>query len=263
MLRQPVYIARARAAADFVLRSMRTSDGRLRRSYVDGRARHNAYLDDYTMLIEGLLDLYEATGEARWMRSAIELQAVLDRDFSDERRGGYFMTSRDHEALLVRDRPIQDGALPSGNSVATLNLLRLDEFTGNAEYRSRAESLFRTWSQSMSRDPMSVPRMIVALDYYLDKPYEIVIVHPNDPSGAETLLQVIRNMFLPNRVLLVVSEGQAREQASMLPLLENKIAIEGEATAYVCERGVCQRPTSDPATLREQLSRVQSYRGIP
>jgi hypothetical protein len=150
VLGQDEYAERARRAAHFVLEKLQSSDGRLRRSYMDGKARHNAYLDDYAFLIQGLLDLYDATSELRWLKEAISLQATLDRHHFDARSGGYFMTSGDHEALLVRDKPVHDGAEPSGNSVGVVNLLRLAELTQQADYRRRAEKCFAAFSEQLS-----------------------------------------------------------------------------------------------------------------
>jgi uncharacterized protein YyaL (SSP411 family) len=137
VLDEPDYARRAERAAAFLLEKVRRG-GRLLRSYKDGQARHNAYLDDYGFLTAGLIDLYEATGDPRWLREAIGLDAVLEQHYEDHENGGFFLTSNDHEALLAREKPAYDGAEPSGNSVAVLNLLRLYEFTTDEKYRLRA-----------------------------------------------------------------------------------------------------------------------------
>ncbi|MBI4169785.1 MAG: thioredoxin domain-containing protein [Acidobacteria bacterium] len=247
----------AARAADFVLRNLQ-SDGRLLRSYKDGGARHNAYLDDYAFLTAGLLDLFEATGERRWLEEAIALDAVLESQYEDRTGGGFFMTSGDHEALLAREKPAYDGAEPSGNSVALMNLLRLHEFTTNDRYRRRAERAFKAFEPVLERSPSALSEMLLAVDFQLDTPKEIIIVTPPGPDGAEPLLAELRRAFVPNRILVVVSEGEQLAALSrIVPLVGGKLAREGKATAYVCERRVCELPTIDPGIFAKQIRKVR------
>jgi len=252
------YAERARRAADFVLRELRTDEGRLLRSHMDGRARHNGYLDDYAFFIQGLLDLYEATFEPRWLREAVALQAQLDARYLDAGHGGYFMTSSDHEELLARDKPAYDGAEPSGSSVALMNLLRLEELTGKEEYRQRAERGFAAFSVALSRGGSGLPKMLAALDFYLDAPREVLIVAPEQDGDPAPLLSRLRRTYLPNRILAVTTEGAALEATSaVLPVIEGKLAIRGRTTAFVCERGRCELPTSDPDVFARQLAKIR------
>jgi uncharacterized protein YyaL (SSP411 family) len=258
VLDRPDYAARARRAAEFLLEALRTKEGRLLRSHMDGRARHNGYLDDYAFLGQGLLDLYEATFDLRYLGEAISLQEQLDAQHLDEEGGGYFMTSDDHERLLARDKPAYDGAEPSGNSVALMNLLRLEEFTGREDYRRRAEKGFAAFAATMARGGPGVPKMLSALDYYLDAPFEVLIVAPQAGGAPEPLLTRLRRTFLPNRIVAVTTEGEALEQAaSLLPLLQGKRALGGRTTAFVCEKGRCELPTSDPEVFARQLARTR------
>ena len=251
------YARRGEQAADFLLRNLRR-DGRLLRSYRNGQARHNAYLDDYAFLIAALLDLYEATGKPRWLRTAIELDEVLEEHYEDRAFGGFFMTSGDHEQLLAREKPAYDGAEPSGNSVAVLNLLRLHEFTTRDEYRQRAEKAFRAFESVLKRAPAALSEMMLALDFHLDTPKEVVIVALESREQAEPFLAKLRETFLPNRILAVVAGGVTlEEQTSLIPLLEGKRAIKGKTTAYVCEQRVCELPTSDPAVFAAQIRKVK------
>jgi hypothetical protein len=244
------YADRARRTADFVLGRMR-KNGRLLRSYKDGAASHNGYLDDHAFVIAGLLDLFEATGETRWLVEARSLEDVLARHYEDA-AGGFFMTSDDHERLLAREKPAYDGAEPSGNSVHALNLLRLYEFTTDDRYRQRAERTFRAFSSVLSRSPTSLSEMLLAVDFTLDTPKEIAIVTPTSRGEAEPFLARLRRTFLPNHVLAVAvaSDPPSRK---LVPWLEGKTAQRGRPTAYVCERRVCQLPTADPEVFARQI----------
>jgi hypothetical protein len=257
VLGDPEYARRAARAAEFVLTKMRR-DGRLRRSYKDGLAAHEGYLDDYAFLIAGLLDLHEATSEPRWLREAIALDGVLQKSYEDEAHGGFFMTSHDHEPLLAREKPAYDGAEPSGNSVQALNLLRLHELTTDDRYRLRAERALQTFGGRLAKSPAALSEMLLAADFQLDTPKEVVIVTAGPRAEAEPFLAKLRTTFLPNRVLVVARQGaDLAAQAQLVPLLGGKLARKGEATAYVCERRVCRLPTSDPDVFLQQLRNVE------
>ena len=256
VLNEPAYAARASRAADFVLTHMR-KNGRLLRSHKDGRARHNGYLEDYAFLIAGLLDLYEATGVSRWLKEAIALDAVLAKRYEDKQNGGFFLTSDDAEKLLAREKPAYDGAEPSGNSVQVLNLLRLHEFTLREEYRQRADSALRAFHDVLKRSPSALSELMLAVDYHLDNPMEIVIVTRSSRAESEPLLAKLRKTFLPNRILAVVTEAELVTQKQEIPLLGGKRVQKGLATAYVCERGVCELPTGDPEVFAKQIAKVK------
>ena len=248
------FVEQAERAADFVLANLRR-DGRLLRSYKDGQARHNGYLDDYAFLIAGLLDLHEATFDPRWLGEAIALQTTLDKHYRDP-AGGYFMTSDDHEALLAREKPAYDGAEPSGNSVALMNLVRLHELTTDDAYRAGADALLTAFAPALIRSPNALTKMLVALEFRLGSPKEIVIVTKGPKSDAEPFLAELRNRFAPNRILVVARQGKDLEaQAELVPLLEGKVAKKGNATAYVCQGGVCKLPTTDVDVFVEQIER--------
>jgi len=250
VLHDEEYARRAARAAAFVLKNLR-KENRLLRSFMDGRASHQAYLSDYAFLMAGLLDLYEATSDQHWFREALNLDRVLERWYEDAERGGFFLTSHDHEPLLAREKPSHDGAEPSGNSVAVLNLLRLYEFTTDDRYRRRAERVLRVFEDGLKSAPAAFSEMLLAVDFYLDTPKQIILVG----QGVEPFLGRLRRTFLPNRVLAVVSS--AGGPAELSPLIEGKIALKGKATAYVCERQVCQLPTTDPEVFAKQIRKVQ------
>jgi len=253
VLGEPALTQQAVAAARFVL-SRLVQDGRLMRSFEDGRATQRGYLDDYAFLVWGLLELYESSSDFAWLESALELQAIQDREFWDEEAGGYFLTGVEGEDLLARQKPDYDGAEPSGNSVAALNLLRLSEFTGDERLRERADRCLKAFSIIMERAPAAVPKMLVALDFRLGEPKEIVIVKPAPDASADDLLAKVRTSFVPNKVLCVVAEGEVSAGERLVPLLEGKKALGGKATAYVCKGRLCDLPTSDPEIFAKQLT---------
>jgi len=255
---EPRYTEAARRAARFILGQMRER-GRLLRVSKDGRAAGPAFLEDYAFLIAALLDLYEADPDPTWLREAIALQAVLDRDYADAAGGGYFKTANSHEPLLAREKPARDGAIPAGNSVAALNLLRLAEFTGRDDYLASATLLFSAFHDTLVRSPTALAEMLIALDYHLDEPKEVVVVRPaSDGEGAAALMAPLRGAFVPNRIVSVVREGAELDaHAALVPLLSGKRALQGRPTAYVCVNRVCGYPTPDPAVLAEQLARTK------
>ncbi len=208
VLDEQSYVDRARAAATFVLEHLRVG-GRLRRSFAEGAARQDAFLDDYAFVAAGLVDLYEATFEPRWLREALALHATLAEEFWDPAGGGFFTTSSAHDVPLARRKPDDDGAVPSGNAVAAETLLRLAEFTGDESLRRRSEDVVRALATNLARAPTRAPRLLAALDGILDRPREIVIVHPagSDRRAAAPLLATVHATLIPNRVLTVVAEG--------------------------------------------------------
>jgi len=255
-LDEPRYSKAAVRAAEFVLADMRREE-RLYRSWHDGQLRHNAYLEDHAFLAQALLDLHEGTGELRWLEAAMSLQAELHERFLDVEGGGFYRTSDDHEVLLARDKPINDGAVPSGNSVALLNLLRLAEITGETSYQQEAEKGLRAFSSQLRAGSTGLTLMLCALDYLLDRPLEVVLIAPDKRSDPKPMLASLRGRFLPNRSLLMASEGSdLTDKQVHIPLFASRRARGDKVTAYVCREGVCKLPTNDPAEFAEQLAEV-------
>jgi hypothetical protein len=256
------YARRAERSAEFVLTRMR-QNGRLLRSYRDGRARFKAYLDDYAFMIAGLLDLYEATGRPRWLREAMALDSSLEKHYEDT-AGGYFMTADDHEKLLAREKPSYDGAEPSGNSVQALNLVRLGELTTQDRYRERADRLLRSFQARLAEAPTSLSELLLAVDFRLDAPKEVIIVAPRSRADAEPFLTRMRTVFLPNRVLAVAIDGSdQKDQERLISLLQDKVPQGGKTTAYVCESGICKLPTTDPEVFARQIRETRPLDAAP
>ena len=254
VLDDPGAVDQARATARFLLEKMVT-DGRLAHSHQEGEPKGEGFLDDYAFFIAGLIDLFEASGEAIWLERALELAGVVRDEFEDQGSGGFFMTGSHHEELIAREKPAQDGAIPSGNSVMVRNLLRLHALTGVEGYRDQAERALAAFADTLSSAPTALSEMLLALDFLLDTPRQVVIVAPRGNRGAaQALLEQFRTAFLPNRVFALVCEGEELERASkVVPLLRKKRAEGNQAVAYLCEGRTCRRPTSDPEEFGRQL----------
>ena len=248
-LGRPDYIDAAKYNADFLHRTMRRDSGRLFRTWKAGSdAKYNAYLEDYAYLADGLLALYEATFETRWVDWARELAELMLTHFRDEKNGGFFDTSDDHEQLIHRPKDLQDNAVPSGNSMAASVLTRLSLLTGNGDYWQIAEQSTATMSKFMGQYPSGFGQWLNVASFMLGEPIEVALIG-NDEEVAP-LLEVIRNGYRPCQV---VAAGREGEEAS-LPLLANRPRVDGQATAYVCRQFVCQAPVTDPHELAQQLA---------
>jgi hypothetical protein len=254
VLDEPRYVEAAARAAAFVMDRMRP-EGRLARSYKEGRARVAGFLDDYAFLAAGLVDLYEASFEPRWLEGALALAEETERLFAAP-AGGWFMTAADHERLIAREKPAYDGAEPSGTSVALLTALRLATFTSDDRWRAIADRALGGLAGAMTANPLALTEALVALDWATDEPREIAIVVPDgaDPRAAEPLLAVLRRTFVPNRALARAAEAALPALARLAPFAADKVAVGGRPTAYVCVRGRCELPVTDPEALAAQLA---------
>ncbi|HEB89501.1 MAG TPA: thioredoxin domain-containing protein [Deltaproteobacteria bacterium] len=261
-LAEPRYVEAAARAADFILGSM-VRKGRLVRVSLDGHADGPAFLEDHAFLIAGLIDLYEATGEPRWIEAALRFQAVQDEHHGDAEKGGYYQTADDAEVLLLREKPLADGAIPSGNAVAASNLSRLAALTGDDRFDMRLERLHTAFAGVLERAPMSSATLLAGLSDRMAGLREIVIVEPASGSDPEPMLRRLRRQFVPNRVLIRTREGAPIEAlAKILPIVEGKKAIGGRPTVYVCENRVCRLPTNDPSEFGKQLSAISASKSI-
>ncbi len=254
VLDEPRYVEAAARAAAFILDHMRPA-GRLGRSFKDGRVGVAGFLDDYAFLAAGLLDLYEASGDCRWLEGALRLGDDLERHFADP-AGGWFMTASDHERLIAREKPAYDGAEPSGSSVATLVALRLASFTSDDRWRVIADRALAALGGVLRENPLALTEALLAVDWLASDAKEIAIVTPSDaaPSAAEPLLAVLRRRFVPGRVLSVVSEPHVSALARLAPFVADKTAVGGKPTAYVCVRGRCELPVTEPDALEKLLA---------
>jgi uncharacterized protein YyaL (SSP411 family) len=247
------YIDAACACARFVWESMRDSDGHLRRTWKDGDARLNAYLEDHAFLVEALLRLYEATLEVRWFDAARETADVMIERFGDEERGGFFTTSNDHEELIARRKDVGDHPIPSGNSSAAYGLLRLAALTGERSYEEQAVGAMRLFAPAAARHPDAFGHLLQAIDFHLSPVREVALVAPSngaDGSARMTeLAEVVRRAHRPHVVLAGGPEGSERPE-----LLRERPAVEGKPAAYVCEHFTCKAPVTEPNELERALA---------
>ncbi len=241
--------AAAKAAA-FILAQMSQENGLLFRSYKDGRARFNAYLEDYAAFARGLVALYEATFELRWLAEAVRLTKIMQSQFADEARGGFFQTGINHEQLVVRRKDFIDNAIPSGNSMAAELLVRLAKLTGNEDYRAEATRIFQIMDAAMAQQPTGFGRMLTALDDLLSPSQEVAIVGARGDARTEALLHETRRHYLPHTVLAL----REPDSENPLPLLEGRTLVDGQPAAYVCENFSCKLPVTDVAALRHLLT---------
>jgi uncharacterized protein len=254
-------VAQAERTAAFLMEKM-VQEGRLAHSYQEGTPKGEGFLDDYAFVIAGLVDLFEITGVVRWLERAVELTAVVLEEFRAEEAGGYYMTGTRHEKLIAREKPAYDGVVPSGNSVMIMNLLRLHALTEEPRYLEESTQALDAFASQLSATPTALSEMLLALDFLQDTPREIVIVAPReDRKAALPLLEQLRGIFIPNRVLICVTEGEELERARMLvPLLREKSAEKGRAKGYICENRSCRLSTSDPQEFHRQLLESASRR---
>lgn len=251
VLERADYREAAERNAQFVLDNLRAKN-LLLHSYKDGQAKLNAYLDDYAFMAYGLLTLYEATGTLRWLEEAVQLAARMIEEFWDEAEGGFFYTGQSHERLIVRTKDYFDNATPSGNSVAADLFLRLAVFTGNEDYQRKAGAIFRLMRDSIARYPSAFGRLLCALDFHLTTPREIAIVRAREGTGERELLREVWRRYLPSKVVAQAIEGDERAM-KLAPLLSGRSALNGRATAYVCEHYTCKQPVTTPTELAAQL----------
>jgi uncharacterized protein YyaL (SSP411 family) len=257
VLHEPKYAAAAKSAADFILSSMRTADGRLLHAYKDGQARFNAYLDDYAALIDGLVDLYQAVFDPKYLDAAIQLAERMLDQFWDAEDAGFFYTSADHEALIARNKDIHDNATPSGNSLAAMALVRLGRLTGRRDLEARGRATLDMLSGTMSRVAMAAGQALVALDFVLGPTHEIVVCDGPDPAPGDAALRDLHRRFAPNKLVLRRPPDQPDDSlpAATRPLLAGKTAVRGQTAIYVCREGVCQSPhTGDLSAAWSALS---------
>jgi uncharacterized protein YyaL (SSP411 family) len=253
-LQRTDYLQVAVNNARFLLTNLRTGEhGRLLRSYKDGQARFNGYLEDYAFLADGLLALYEASFDTHWF---VEARALMDQAitlFADNEQGGFFDTGSDHEQLISRPRDLMDNATPSGNSVAVDVLLRLAAFTGEASYRERAEAYLQAVAELLARHPQSFGYALGALDFALSSAREIALIGATDSQDTQSLLAVINQRYLPNSVLAATVPTGSDTTTQPVSLLADRPAINGQATAYVCQNFMCQAPATSAEALAALL----------
>ena len=248
VLDEPEFAQAAARAADFVTREL-MQDGRLLRTHRDGRSRLTGYLSDYAYFVEGLINLYEATFDDRWIQQAVALTDNTIRYYHDADNGGFFFTAHDAEELIARPKSASDGAIPAANAVMALNLIRLGKLLYREQYLQLAEQSLRTFKPSVESSPAQHERLLCAVDMYHDRVKEIAIVGDPRNDATKALVRTVFDRYLPNKVVALSAGGDA----GRITLLKGKTLIDGSPAAYVCENHTCQRPVTDPEALAAQL----------
>ncbi len=262
VLEDPGYLEAATRAAAFLRQHLyRENDRTLLRSYREGPSSVEGFTEDYAFLIQGLLDLYDATFDPTWIEWAATLQARQDELFWDTNADGYFTTSGQDANILLRSKEAYDGAEPAANSVAALNLLRLSSMLGRADWRERARMTLRAFGRQLLQAPSDMPQLVVALSWLHAKPLQIVIAGKPDAPDTQAMLREAKRLFIPGKIVLL-SDGGAGQAffAQHLEGMKDMVPLNGKATTYLCEDFVCQLPTSDLATLASILKREQGPR---
>jgi hypothetical protein len=244
-LEREQYLEAAAACASFLLDELRDPDGRLLRTWKDGKASIDAYLEDYAFLLEALITLYESTFEERWYREAVALADTLIAQFEDREKGGFFTTGQDRTELPVRRKDLEDSPVPSGNSTAAFALLRLALLSGDGKYERHALGVLRLLIPLASRHPIAFGHLLQAADFYCAPVREVAIVGPE--PGAHELVRAVRDQFRPH---LVVAGGDS----DGVPLLEGRAPVNGTAAAYVCEHFICEAPVTGADELAAALT---------
>jgi len=246
------YLAAAAANGSFLLNSM-ISGGYLKHAYKDGQAKtDDGYLQDYALVIDGLLALHQATFSGECLRQALRLGEVMAEQFWDEATHTFYDTCDKHENLFVRPRSNYDGALPSGPSAATLVLLKLAKLDDREQFEKIAMRSLESMQESMHQHPLGFSNWLCGLDLYLSTPKEVVIIGPRTHPKTSELLHILCTAWLPNKVVAAYAPDDPAP-VSELKLFENRKMIDNQPTVYVCEHYTCQAPITDPASLRAQL----------
>lgn len=245
------YAESARKATDFVLDKLTNNEGRLLKRYRQGEAGLTAHFEDYAFMIWGLLDVYEMNFDLKYLAKAIELQGIADEFFWDKIEGGYFTVAEDAEQMIVRAKKIYGGPIPSGNSVAIGNLVRLHRMTGQPHFAKRGDELIRAFSAELAKNSAVYPLALSFLDFHFGPSHEIVI------SGGEEgeMVDALRKSFLPNKVIIRRTSENAEALAKLAPYTETQRSRDGRATAYVCQNFACQLPTIEVEKMMQSLLR--------
>ncbi len=256
VLQEPRYREAAVKAGDFVLQKMRDGQGRLWHRYRDKDAGIRANLDDCAFMAAAFMELYEATFDEKWLREAVFLVNQMIDLFWDEERNGFFLTSKDSEILITRLKEDYDGAIPSGNSIAALVLIRLGRITQDKKFTDYAEKTLEAFSHSISSQPTAYNQMLIALDYLIGPSFEVVIAAPEGDPAVESALKEVYSQFTPNKVIVLRKTGIAGHEIEKLaPFVKDKGLVNGKTAFYVCENHACGLPVTDPKQLAVKFSK--------
>ncbi|MBD3255025.1 MAG: DUF255 domain-containing protein, partial [Candidatus Lokiarchaeota archaeon] len=254
ILCESMYIDTAEKAVNFIFQNMVQSNGRLYHRYRNGDASIDGYLDDYVFLIWGLIELYEATFKEEYLKKALKFNQILLDHFWDDYIGGFYFTPDDAEEILTRQKEIYDGAIPSGNSVAMLNLLRLSYITGDSELEEKADYLSRVFAETVRGNPTANMQLMVAVDFAVGPSYSVVIAGDTGSVDTQSMLNAVRENYLPNKVLMLRKTNQSPPNIDRISnFVQNFSKLNGIATAYICYNKTCKPATNEIPQIIEYL----------
>ena len=245
VLGEPRFLEAAINAWLFVERELISDSGDLLHRYRDGEAAISGYLDDYAFLVSGLIELYETTFEVQYLVSAIDLQTKVNDNFWDRDHGAFFFVNSNNEDVLVRLKESYDGAIPSGNSISMMNLLKLGRMTGNTDWEQKAWTISEYFSDMIKQVPASHSQMLSALDFALNETFEIVIAGKEHDPNTQSMLRLLRSHYLPHVVLVFVDMERQSDLIKIAPYLEGFGMIDEKATAFICKNFTCDLPITD------------------
>jgi len=255
VLDERVYTDAAKRAASFIFNNMLSADGQLLHRSYDEEAAVAGNLDDYAFLIQGLLELYETTFDVDYLKSALNLNEYLLKHFWDGKNAGFFFIADNGENLLIRQKELYDGAIPSGNSIAMLNLLRLGRITADPDLEQKASGINRAFSENVRRSPSAYTQLMVAIDFAVGPSYEMVVAGTPQAVDTEKMLQAINQRFIPNKIVIFLPTGPDLSRILQIaPFARYESTIDGKPTAYVCVNYSCKLPTTDIYTMLASLN---------
>jgi uncharacterized protein YyaL (SSP411 family) len=256
VLDEKKYVRAAERSATFILNTLE-KNGRLMRYYRRGQVVEKAFLDDYAFLTMGLLDLYEATFDAKWLVEAKKLGEQMAELFADGEEGGFFLAGKDSEKLIARTKPNSDGAVPSGNSIAALALLKLGRLTMSRHFEEQADKVLDAFSAQLEQSPAYSAAMLEALSFSLGPGSEIVVAGSAGAADTQHMLKLARSKFLPNAVVLLHDQGNADTSLyELIPFVKGQTPVEGKATAYVCRNYACSEPVNSVGEFEKMLAAI-------
>lgn len=249
------YLSAAEKAMKFILVKMITEDGKLFHRFRNGEAGIPASVDDYSFVISALIDLYETSFKTKYLKDAFELNEVMIKHFWDNDKGGFFFSGDDTEQLLFRQKEIYDGAIPSGNSAAILNLLKLSKISGNIEYANKASQILKVFSKQIDSSPSSFSQTLIALDFAFGPSFEIVISYGDNAEDTKEVLGILNQKFLPNKIVILNSFNE-NEIKSLAPFVANQNQIDNKPTIYFCKNYQCSLPITNSDEFRTLLDQI-------
>lgn len=250
---KPGYVENAAKAVQFIESRMKDKEGRLLHSHREGKSSRRGFIDDYAFFIQGLLEMYQASFEVKYLKSALEYSNQFLNHFQDAENGGFYYTADDSEELLIRRKEIYDGAIPSGNSVAMMNLLRIFRITGDTRWEETTEEIGRAFYKEISHIPSAHCFVMSALEPAREDSREVVITGNPDSPGVREMKNLLERSYHPGMTVVFRPEGESPEICGLIPFTKEMKSLNGKATAYICRNHACQNPVTDPKEMMKRL----------